>query len=87
MHFHLRHWPDAIQWGLHSATFYFLNSVHALCEEHRYVHTLTQEGRAAADAIVNEHLPILKFIFICAEALAPEARSKVALRTPMHGTL
>ena len=80
----LAQWPAILHQGSHLP---IPNSVRALWEEHRYVHILAQERRAAADAIVNEHLPIPEFILFCAEALAPEARTKVALCRPMHGTV
>lgn len=69
MHFQLRNWPIRVWRGLHSALFYFLNSTHALWEEHRVVHKLAQSGRRSAPSA--QHLPLIipEFVLICAEAL------------------
>ena len=68
-HFQLRNWPDGVQWGLHSALFYFLNSAHALWEEHRVVHTLAHSGRQGGAVQFPKRLSIPKFILEIAEAL------------------
>lgn len=75
MHFQLRSWPNGVQWGLHSATFYFLNSVRALWEEHRVAHTLAQSGRRNVPADLAVQLTIPEFVLECAEALIAEGRT------------
>jgi hypothetical protein len=75
MHFQLRNWPDGVQWGLHSAIFYFLNSTHALWEEHRVAHRLAQSGRRNAPAEQHPPLTIPEFVLTCAEALIAERQT------------
>ena len=76
MFFVLRNWHDATQWGLHSAIFYFLNSVHALWEEHRVLYAFHHAGRrqSAAKAVEGKSLP--QFILDCALALAAQWKER-----------
>lgn len=72
MHFQLRSWHDATQWALHSATFYFLNSVRALWEEHRVTHLLAQSNHETAGAELPDQLTLPEFILECAEEVLKE---------------
>lgn len=66
MFFTLRNLPTAISMALHSACFYFLNTVHAVWEEHRVFHNFHQkkQSKSAANSVQDDSIP--KFIVECA---------------------